>query len=280
MNGIDSSKMATQLWAVGTDWLIKVGGVLVALFVAWVVAGWVRRAIRKSLEKRSFDTTLTRFFANLARYAILTVVVVGCLGVFGIQTTSFAALVAALGLAVGLAFQGTLGNFAAGIMLLIFRPYKVGDYVRAGGEMGSVEEIELFFTELKTPDNRRVIVPNGPIFAGTIENFSHYDMRRCGIPVGVEYGADIDRTREVLEGAVKTMEGVLDEPAPQIFLKELGGSSVDWEVRVWVKTSEYWDVHQRGVRAVKKALDEAGLGIPFPQMDVHLDDPVVKALGK
>jgi small conductance mechanosensitive channel len=277
MNDTEAARWLAQLTEIATLWALRVIGVLVALFLAWMFAGWVRRTLRATFEARNFDPTLTRFFSNLIRHAILVAVAIGCLGAFGIQTASFAAVIAAMGLAVGLAFQGALSNFAAGVMLLIFRPYKVGDYIRAGGEMGTVEEVELFFTELKTPDNRRLILPNAPIFAGTIENFSYQPIRRCSIAVGVDYSADLDETRQVLETAISQMEGVLEEPAPQVFLKQLGASSVNWEVRVWCASSEFWDVHQRVIRAVKRALDAAGITIPFPQLDVHLDRAAAQA---
>ncbi|RLB57261.1 MAG: mechanosensitive ion channel family protein [Deltaproteobacteria bacterium] len=260
------------------EWGIKIGGVLIALFVAWVIAGWLSSRVRKTLEGRKFDATLTRFFSKIVRYAILIFAGLGCLGVFGIETTSFAAVLAAAGLAVGLAFQGTLSNFASGIMLLVFRPFKVDDFVDAGGVTGTVEEIELFTTEIKTPDNKRVIVPNSAIFGSTITNVTHYPTRRVGIDVGVDYGASTEETRKVLETVPGKIEGVLSDPAPQIFLKSLGASSVDWVVRVWCKTEDYWDVHQRTISATKLTLDEAKLGIPYPQMDVHLDAEAVDAL--
>lgn len=260
-------------------WGVRVVGVLVTLFIAWVLSGWARRSIRRALGARNFDATLTKFFSNLARWAILIAAFIGVLGVFGIQTASFAALIAALGLAIGLAFQGTLSNFAAGIMLLVFRPFRVGDYVRVADETGTVEEVELFFTELKTVDAKRLIIPNSTILADAIENFTHHEVRRVTVSVGVDYSADLDRSREVLEGCVKNVEGALEDPAPQIFLSGLGDSSVDWQVRIWTTGDIYWDVHQRTVRAAKQALDEAGIGIPFPQMDVHFDEPVVQAVG-
>ncbi|MBW2263417.1 MAG: mechanosensitive ion channel family protein, partial [Deltaproteobacteria bacterium] len=191
---------------------------------------------------------------------------------------SFAALIAAAGLAVGLAFQGTLSNFAAGVMLLVFRPFKVGDLVTTAGNLGIVQEIELFTTELSTLDNRKIVVPNGSIFGSVIENLTHNDTRRVDVPVGVEYSADVDETRKVLEAMIPSIPAVLEDPAPQVFLAELGASSVDWQVRVWCKTEDYWDVYQATIRAAKMALDEAKLGIPFPQMDVHLDGPSLALL--
>ncbi|MEM9731413.1 MAG: mechanosensitive ion channel domain-containing protein [Myxococcota bacterium] len=256
----------------------KVLGVIVALIFALIVAGWAERVVRGALEKRSFDATLTRFFAKLARYLILIGAVLGCLGVFGIQTASFAAVLAAAGFAIGLAFQGTLGNFAAGVMLLVFRPFKVGDFVEVNGESGTCEHIDLFTCEFRALDNRRLIIPNGSVFGSTITNYTGYDTRRVDIAVGADYGADIDATRAALEKAIDKVEGRIPDPPAQIFLKELGDSSVNWQVRVWCKTPDYWDVWQSATRATKLAMDEAGIGIPFPQQDVHLDEAVVKAL--
>lgn len=256
----------------------KVVGVLLVLLIAWAIAGWAESAVRKGLEKRGFDSTLTRFFAKLTRYVILLGAVLGCLGVFGIQTASFAAVLAAAGFAVGLAFQGTLGNFAAGVMLLVFRPFKVGDFVEVSGETGVCEHIDLFTCEFRTLDNRKLIIPNGSVFGSTITNYTGYEIRRVDIDVGAEYSASIDATRAALEKAAANVPGMIKDPAPQVFLNSLGSSSVDWQVRVWCKTGDYWDVWQATTRACKLALDEAGIGIPFPQQDVHLDEAVIKAL--
>lgn len=255
----------------------KVLGVLLALFVAWIIAGWAGRLVRKGLEKREFDSTLTRFFANMTRYLILIAAVLGCLGVFGIQTASFAAVLAAAGFAIGMAFQGTLGNFSAGVMLLVFRPFKIGDLVKVADVLGICEQIDLFTCEFKTLDNRKLVIPNGEVFGKTIDNYTGYDLRRVDVDVGCEYSADIDKTRTVLEAAIQTVRGMLKDPSPQVFLAGLGASSVDWQMRVWCKTEDYWDVYQATIRTTKKALDDAGIGIPFPQTDVHFDDEVVKA---
>jgi small conductance mechanosensitive channel len=261
-----------------TTWGLKIVGVLVVLFIAWILAGWARRALTRSLEKSKFDVTLTRFFANTLKYAIIGGTALGCLGVFGIETTSFAVVIGAAGLAVGLAFQGTLSNFASGVMLLVFRPFKVGDVVNTAGYIGVVKELELFTTEITTPDNRMVIIPNSAIFGAVIENLTGNDTRRVDVSVGVAYSVEVDATREVLEKMIHDIPGVISDPAPQVFLSGLGASSVDWQVRVWCKTGDYWDVHQATVRQAKKALDEAGQPIPFPQMDVHLDKASLSAL--
>lgn len=275
---MDQEKMIEMAGEIVAKWGLKLVGVFVAIVIAFMVAGWARRAMLASFERTNFDATLARFFANMTRYAILVAAVLGCLGVFGIQTTSFAAVIAAGGLAIGLAFQGTLSNFAAGVMLLAFRPFKVGDLIVVAGTMGTVQEIELFTCELTALDNRRIVIPNSSIFGSTIENLTHHPQRRVDIPVGTSYSADTDRVRAVLEATLAKVEGVLEEPAPQVLLKGLGSSSVDWQLRGWCNTEDYWDVWQRMIRDAKAALDREGIGIPFPQQDVHLDPDVVQAL--
>lgn len=260
------------------QWGVKVAGVLITLFLAWTISGWVRRIIVRAFDARSVDTTVSHFVGSIARWGILVGAAIGCLGVFGIETTSFAAVLASAGLAVGLAFQGTLSNFAAGVMLLIFRPFKAGDVVEIAGIRGTVVEIDLFTTELKTVDSRRVIVPNGSIFGSVITNLTHHPTRRVGIDVGVSYSASVDETREALMRAVANIPGVIEDPEPEAFLSGLGASSVDWQLRVWCKSEDYWAVSQAGIRAVKMELDRVGIEIPFPQMDLHLDEPVVQAI--
>ncbi len=196
-----------------------------------------------------------------------------CLSKFGVETASLAAVIGAAGLAIGLAFQGTLSNFAAGAMLLVFRPYKVGDTVVVAGHAGTVDEIELFTTTLDTPDKRRVIVPNSSIFGAVIENHTHHGARRFEIPVGAAYAADVDQTRAALERAVQSVPMVLTMPAPDVMLMGLGSSSVDWAVRGWARRESLGQAKQAVIRAVKLELDRAGIGIPFPQMELHFDLP-------
>jgi len=254
-----------------TQYGIKVVGVLVFLFFAWIIAGWVRRFSLNGLTKAKVDLTLSQFISNILKWLVLLLAGLACLGAFGIETTAFAAVLAAAGFAVGIAFQGTLSNFAAGMMLLVFRPFKIGDVVNVAGVTGKVNEIELFTTTVDTPDNRRMILPNGSIFGSAIENISYHATRRVDVAVGTDYSTDLDRTREVLMKAAKSVENTLGDPGPGVVLCELGGSSIDWSVRVWVNADDYWAVREALTRAVKVALDEANIGIPFPQMDVHLD---------
>jgi small conductance mechanosensitive channel len=267
--------LPTDVWLTLTPLITTYGlrliGVIVLLFVAWIVAGMTRRAVARAFAKTEIDATLAKFFSNMARYVVLIVAVMTALSVFGIEMTSFAAVLAAMGFAVGLALQGSLSNFAAGVMLLIFRPFKVGDVVTISGVTGKVNEIELFTTTLDTPDNRRIILPNGNVFGSNIENITFHPTRRVDVAVGTDYSADLRKTREVLESVARRVEGRLADQEPQVYLVELGASSIDWSVRVWSSAADYWAVRERLTHDIKAALDGVGIAIPFPQMDVHLD---------
>lgn len=252
---------------------LNILGALVLLALTVVVAGWARRATRALVERSQLDPTLATFFSSVARYSVLVIGGLAVLGVFGISVASFAAILAALGFAVGLALQGTLSHFAAGVMLLLFRPFTVGDKVSAAGVSGKVVEVGLFTTLFDTPDNRRIIVPNGAIFGATIENETHHDTRRVDVNVGTAYDADLSTTRKVLNDVAGAVEGRLSDPAPQVYLAGLGASSIDWSVRVWAPTSDYWTVRERLTNQMKEALDARSIGIPYPQMDVHFDVP-------
>ncbi len=245
--------------------------ILAILFGGYLIAGWVSRITLAGCNTAKLDLTVGTFFARMAKWLILLLTGLFVLSKFGIETASFAVVIGSAGLAIGLALQGTLANFASGIMLLIFRPYRVGDVVTVAGQTGKVNELELFTTIMDTPDNRRIIVPNGTIFGSVIENITHHATRRVDIPVGVDYSADIDQTRQVLETAAAAIPGILTDPAPQIVLGGLGDSAVDWTVRVWCNAQDYWPTREAAIRATKMGLDAAQIGIPFPQMDVHVD---------
>lgn len=247
--------------------LAKAVVLIVAMFI---LAGWARRFVKGGCRRARIDETLAKFLGNVSRWAVLILGGIAILKTFGVDTTSFAAVVAAMGFALGMALSGTLGNFASGLMLLVFRPFKIGDVVCAGGVTGKIDEIGMFATTFDTPDNRRIIVPNGSIYGSTIENVSHHPKRRVDIAVGTEYGADLDKTRAVLMAAASAVPGRLTTDEPVVYLKELGASSVDWAVRVWADTGDYWAVRERLTRDVKVALDSAGVGIPFPQRDLHV----------
>jgi small conductance mechanosensitive channel len=277
ISNVSEGDMSGETWllfweSVGQPVLLA----LVLIFAVLFVAGASKKMMVKACNKANVEITLGRFLGNMLRYLVLFAGGIAILGTLGVETTSFAAVLAAAGFAIGMAMSGMLGNVAAGVMLLFFRPFKVDDVVSAGGTTGKVVEIGLFTTAFDTPDNRRIIVPNGSIFGGTIENVSHHETRRVAVAVGTDYGADIDKAREVMMAAAKACENVLQDPEPGVVLTGLGGSSIDWSVRVWVNAENYWGVMDQLTRDVKYALDEAGIGIPFPQMDVHIDGKVAQ----
>lgn len=251
-----------------TAYGLRILGVLVALWASFKIAGWVQRRVTGGLQHRKFDETLSIFFGNLLRWLILVAAVLACLGIFGIETTSFAAIIGAASLAVGLAFQGTLSNFAAGVMLLVFRPFKVGDYVVAGGKEGVVKEIGLFVTALDSPDNRRIYVPNTSIGGGSIENYTAHAVRRVDIDLSLAGGVDIDASRKALEAAGASVPGRDPQLGSEVFLKGFGAGCVMWQVRVWAPSAQYWDVWQATVRAVGYELAKQRIEFPTPAMNV------------
>lgn len=254
-------------------WGMRVVGVIVLFIIARIVAGWASRGVERALTTARTEQTLVKFLSKLASWGVMVLAVVMALGTFGIETTSFAAVLGAAGLAIGLAMQGTLSHFAAGVMLLVFRPFKVGDVVQIGGKTGKIDAIDIFFTTLDTFDNRRFILPNGQVFGSPIENITFHPVRRADIQVGTDYGADLVEVRQVLEDAARNVPGRDPERDIMVVLTGLGSSSIDWEVRVWCATPDVLAVQQATRLAVKQALDGAGIGIPFPQMDVHFDAP-------
>lgn len=247
---------------------------IVLLILTMIIAGMVRKMVIKLTTKAKVEVTLSKFFGNLAKYAVMVLGFVTILGVVGVETASFAAVIAAVGFAIGMALSGTIGNVAAGVLLLIFRPFKVGDVVNCAGITAKVDEIGLFTTIFNTPDNRHIIVPNGKIFGDTIENISHNSTRRVDVAVGASYDADIDKTKEILEKVAANVEGGLKDPAPVVYLAELGASSVDYSIRVWAASADYWAVRERITREAKYALDAAGIGIPYPQRDLHVPNGI------
>ncbi len=254
-----------------TDIGIKVLGVLLIFAMTWILAKIAKKAADRTLKKHKVDITLTNFIENALYWLILLLGGLSSLSIFGVQTTSFAAVIGAAGLAIGLAFQGTLSNLAAGMMLLIFRPFKAGQVVSVAGKTGKVNTIGLFATDIDTPQNIRIIIPNKSVFGSTIENFGYHETRRADVSVGTDYGADLAETRKVLQSAIDSVELKLEDGAHQVFLSGLGDSSIDWQVRVWAKSENYIKVLEATTVAVKVKLDEAGIGIPYPQMDVHMD---------
>lgn len=242
----------------------------VILVIGFLGARLLRSLLRRGMRKARIDDALIGFLSGLVYALLLAFVVIAALSKLGVNTTSFAAVVAAAGLAIGLALQGSLSNFAAGVMLIARRPFTLGNFIDAAGTSGSVEAITIFTTELKTPDNKKVIVPNAEILGGVITNYSAESTRRIDLVVGIGYDDDIRRAKEVLEGVLAAEERVLAEPASLVAVSELGDSSVNLVVRPWVATADYWPVRFALTERIKLELDAAGISIPYPQRDVHL----------
>ena len=259
----------TAMREIFAEYLIPAVIALLTLIIGFMVASFFGRIVGETVSSR-VDLTLGKFTGRAIRNAILLIVVLGVLGQFGIDVTSIAAVFAAAGFAIGMALQGTLSNFAAGIMLMVFRPFNVGDYIKVAGIEGRVDEIDLFTTKLDTLDNRRLIVPNGEVFGSVIENCTRNEVRRVDVSIGVSYDADLRLTRQVLSDATAVIPGAVTRPEPEVYLDSLGASSVDWQIRVWCRPENFWDVKQRVTMAAKDALDASGISIPYPQLDLHV----------
>jgi small conductance mechanosensitive channel len=259
----------TMILPWGTNILFAIG---IFAIGRWVVKG-LSRLLTRALDKSNMDDMLTRFVVSIARTVMTLFVIIAALSQLGINTTSLVALVGAAGLAVGLALKDSLQNFAAGVMLLINKPFKVGDYVEAAGTAGIVEHISIFNTVFRATDNKEILIPNGNIYQDNIINHSTRPTRRADMMFGIAYDDDIRVAKQVLEKLVAEDERIHKDPAPTVFISELGDSSVNFAVRPWVNTDDLWPVKWDMNEKVKLAFDEAGLSIPFPQMDLHLHQP-------
>ena len=253
-----------------STWGLQVVGAIAVLIIGRIVAGALRKGTARGLERANTEATLIPFLAGLVYYAALAVVLIAVLGLFGIETTSLVAVLGAAGLAIGLALQGTLSNFSAGVMLLVFRPFRTGDYIQAAGVAGSVAEVGIFTTILNTPDNVRIIVPNSDIYGGTITNYSANETRRNDLVIGVSYGDDLGVAHRTILDVLQKDSRVLEEPEAQVAVSELADSSVNFVVRPWCKAADYWGLRFDLTREIKESLERAGCSIPFPQRDVHV----------
>lgn len=252
-------------------WGIKIALAIVIFYVGRMVVSTLVNVAGKFMRAREMDDILVKFLCSILRWVLLLFVVIAALSQLGIDTTSLIALLGAAGLAIGLSLQSSLSNFAAGVMLIVFRPFTKGDFVEVGGTSGSVDNISIFTTTLTTPDNKEVIVPNGSVIGNNITNYSARPTRRVDMVFGIGYDDDIKKAKELLEQIVAADERVLAEPAPVVALGELADSSVNFLVRPWVNAADYWGVMWDTTEAVKLKFDEAGISIPYPQMDVHFD---------
>lgn len=253
-----------------STWGLRVAGALAVLILGRFACGAARKAVRRGLESRGVDASLVPFISNLVYFVLLAAVVIAVLGLFGIETTSLVAVLGTAGLAIGLALQGTLGNFSSGVMLLLFRPFRVGDYIEAAGAAGTVSEIGVFSTTLNTPDNVRIIIPNSGIFGATIKNFSANDTRRNDIALGISYDDDIANAIAVVNAVLGKDSRVLSDPEPTVAVSELADSSVNLVVRPWCRKEDYWGLRFDLIRKFKEDLEQGGCSIPYPQRDVHL----------
>ncbi|MEM7637529.1 MAG: mechanosensitive ion channel domain-containing protein [Pseudomonadota bacterium] len=264
-----------QIWADYGDEILGFGakalGALVVLIIGLRVAGWLGRLVRTiSMKQESIDDTLGNFFGSMVRWAVTAAVFIAVLQVFGVPATSFVAILGALTLAIGLSLQGALGNIASGVMIMIFRPYKLGDYVEAAGAAGTVKDINLFQTVLATPDNVQIMVPNSQAIDGVIKNYSGYDTRRVDVTFGIDYGDDIDKAINIIKRIVDADDRIMKDPEPFAKVVNLGDSSVDIATRNWVAASDYWDVKFDLTKLVKEAFDENDISIPYPhQVEIH-----------
>ncbi|MDA0305341.1 MAG: mechanosensitive ion channel [Proteobacteria bacterium] len=257
--------------AIGVEYGVDIVGAIALLVIGWIIAGWVRRGVRHGLDRiPQMDETLKPFLAKLVWYVIMIFVLVAVLNQFGVQTASIITVLGAAGLAIGLALQGMLGNIAAGVMLLFLRPFNVGDYVDAGGIAGTVVEIGLFNTEIKTNDGLCLIVPNSKIWSSPITNFSRNPTRRFDIEVGIGYDDDADGALALLMGLMTNDARVLGDPEPLVFVKSLGDSAVIINLRGWTMSGDYWDTVWSLNKSIKADLQAAGYSIPFPQRDLHI----------
>jgi small conductance mechanosensitive channel len=273
-----SSEVIDGIVMIVTTYGLKVIGAIAILIVGWMAAGWARRIVIKTLSRSErVDKMLHGFFGSLVKYLILAVTVIAVLNQFGVQTASLIAVLGAAGLAIGLALQGTLSNVAAGVMLLIFRPFKIDDYVDIAGLAGTVKSVGLFVTELATPDNVQIIVPNSQVWGAAIYNYSFHNKRRVDLLVGVAYEDDAQKAMEVLLQEASTDARVEKDPAPFIAVAELADSSVNLTLRVWCDNADYWPLKFDLTKAVKRRLDAEGISIPYPQRQVHMAPSPSKA---
>jgi len=266
---MDTSNMGGMMNDYVVPWAIQIGMAIAIFIIGRIVAGIIVNIVRKLLEKAGTDEMLTNFVCSISKAVLMLFIIIAALNQLGVDTTSFIALIGAAGLAIGLSLQSTLQNFAAGVMLILFKPFKLGDFVEAGGSTGVVEKITIFSTIMKTGDNREVIVPNGAIYGGTITNNSARDTRRIDMVFGIGYDDDIKKAKELLNEILAADERILKEPAPLVAVAELADSSVNFNVRPWVKSGDYWGVLFDVTETVKLTFDENKISIPYPQMDVH-----------
>ncbi|MFL2538402.1 MAG: mechanosensitive ion channel family protein [Candidatus Rariloculaceae bacterium] len=278
LGALDAQLNSEAIWLLVIHW----SGRILAALVIFLIGRWLAKAFIgffvRAAAGAEMDKTLSRFLSNLINIALMILIALTALSALGVNTTNFLAIFGAIGLAVGLALKDSFSNFAAGVMLVFFRPFKSGDFIEAAGISGIVQSISIFNTVLKTPDNRVIIVPNSLIHADTITNHSAEDMRRIDLIIGIGYNDDIARAKALIQGVLSQNDRVLDQPPPSMMLLDLGESSVDIAVRPWTKSADYWSVRSELLENIKRALEHAGLSLPYPQRDLHIVEKALKDL--
>jgi small conductance mechanosensitive channel len=267
---VNFSDLSSQITDLVYTYAPKLVGAIVVYIIGNMIIKWMVKKIDKVMEKRETDDSLKPFLRSLFGALLKTLLIISVLGMLGVEMTSFIAILGAAGLAVGMALSGTLQNFAGGVVILLFKPYRVNDFIEAQGYTGVVKEIQIFTTILLTPDNKTVIIPNGSLATGSLINYSAEPTRRVDFSYGIAYGDSVQKAREIIMGVIATDDRILKDPEPFIGLGELADSSVNLSTRVWVKTEDYWGVFFTMNEKVYEALDQGGISIPFPQVDVHM----------
>jgi small conductance mechanosensitive channel len=270
LTGFDWAGQLEKAQTLGIDFGVKLITAILIFYIGRIVARIISKGIRKLMVSQEVDKILESFVSNLAYWSMMTFVIIAAIGRLGIQTTSLIAIMGAAGLAIGLSLQGSLSNFAAGVLIVMFRPYRVGDFVEAAGVSGSVVQVQILTTVLKTGDNKQVVVPNGQIMGSIITNYSANTTRRVDLTIGVSYDDDLDKVRATLQDLIDADDRILKDPAALIAVSELADSSVNFVVRTWVNSSDYWGVYFGLTEAIKKRFDKEGISFPYPQQDVHL----------
>ena len=267
----NAEKYMDLIVELGTTYGLNIVFAIVTLIIGMMIAGWVKRVVLRLCSKsKTIDDTLGAFFSSIARYIVIIFTILAVLGRFGVETASLIAILGAASLAIGLALQGTLSNVAAGVMLLIFRPFKVGEFIDAAGHAGSVKALGLFVTEMATGDNVKIIIPNGQIWGASIKNFSANENRRVDLVIGIGYDDDIDKAIAEIGSVLDADDRVLKTPEAAIFVGELGASSVDIVVRAWTVSGNYWPLKAALTKNIKHRFDDKDIGFPYPQQDVHI----------
>ncbi len=269
---MDWKKILDFLWTLATTWGIKLLAALVVLAIGAKIIGSLCKWMRRTHKLSKLDDGLRTFLESFAKIGLYALLIITVASIIGIPATSFITILASCGVAIGLALQGSLSNVAGGLMILFFKPFRIGDYIEAGGESGTVTDISVVYTVLLTPDNKRITMPNGNLTNSVIKNYSAEALRRVDLTFGAEYGSDVEKVKAVITRVAESHELVLKDPAPFVRLTECADSSLNYVVRVWCKNSDYWTVSFDLKEGVKKAFDENGIGIPFPQMDVHISN--------